>query len=180
MRRRRTVGGAGLLVLLVWAAPAPAEDQGGFGINEAIRAGEAQRAAQGHPAAVGPLPARPEYAALPAYTGTLGDQSIRLRLGPKPDERDSVHGEYILGTAPGVRLLAGEYEGDTFLMEESDDGTRVSGDWEGTIDATGTVRGTWSDPYDPSVSLPFVIRPLGKRVIPPPAPESSQSAASGR
>ena len=168
------------MVLLICAGPALAGDQDGFGINEAIRAGEAQRAALGHPAAAQPLPARPDFAALPVYTGTLGSQPIRLRIGPKSDERDSFHGEYTLGTAPGVRLLAGEYEDETFLMEESDDGIRVSGNWEGTIDATGSVRGTWTDPYDPSVSLPFVIRPLGKRVIPPPAPEARQSAVSGR
>lgn len=171
---RRAAGRAGVVVFLALAGPALAED-GGFGINDAIRAGEAQRAAQGHPAAAQALPPRPAYAALPVYTGTLGNQPIRLRIGPKPDERDSFHGEYTRGSQPGVRLLAGEYEGETFLMEESDDGTRVSGNWEGTIDAAGVVRGTWTDPYDRSVSLPFMIRPLGKRVIPAPEAGSAQN-----
>lgn len=66
-----------------------------------------------------------------------------------------------------MRLLAGEYADGGFLMEESDDGTRVSGQWEGTIDAAGAVRGQWSDPAQPGRTLPFMIRPLSVLVIPP-------------
>ncbi|MGN5479703.1 hypothetical protein ACTMU2_30900 [Cupriavidus basilensis] len=86
---------------------------------------------------------------------------MRLRIGPKPDERDSLRGEYTANGVAGVRLLAGEWEDGSFLMEESDDGTRVSGNWEGTIDASGAVRGTWTDAFNPAIVLPFFIRPLG-------------------
>ncbi|WP_354685838.1 hypothetical protein [Cupriavidus necator] len=138
----------------------------GLGINQAIRDGEARRSAALSTGAPKPLVPRPEYAALPVYVGKVGDEPVRLRLGPKPDERDSVRGEYT-GRGAGVRLLAGEWEDGAFLMEESDDGTRVSGNWEGTIDASGAVRGTWTDAFNPAVVLPFSIRPLGVLVIPP-------------
>ncbi len=140
----------------------------GFGINEAIRDGEARRGTQlSTGAAPRPLSPRPEFASLPVYAGTLGGQPVRLRLGPKPDERDSVHGEYSVGRTGGVRLLAGEYENGAFLMEESNDGTHVTGNWEGTIDGAGVVHGNWTDPLNPAIVLPFMIRPLGVLVIPP-------------
>ncbi|MGT2495238.1 hypothetical protein ACU4GD_45060 [Cupriavidus basilensis] len=64
--------------------------------------------------------------------GTLGDQPVRLAARAQAgSERDSVHGEYSVGRAGGVRLLAGEYENGAFLMEESNDGTHVTGNWEG-------------------------------------------------
>ncbi|MCY1289384.1 hypothetical protein D9M68_543610 [compost metagenome] len=138
----------------------------GLGINQAIRDGEARRGNALSTAAARPLAPRPEYARLPVYVGKVGDQPVRLRLGPKPDERDSVRGEYS-GRGAGVRLLAGEWENGAFLMEESDDGTRVTGNWEGNIDASGAVRGTWTDAFNPAIVLPFFIRPLGVLVIPP-------------
>jgi len=147
------------------AAPQAAPDA--LGLNQAIREGEVRRGTDGSTAQGSPLAPRPEYAKLPVYVGTIGDQPVRLRLGPKPDERDSVRGEYAIGNKPGVRVLAGEYENGGFLMEESDDGTHVTGNWEGTIDAAGVVRGTWTDALNPANALPFMIRPLGSLVIPP-------------
>ncbi|WP_035860151.1 hypothetical protein [Cupriavidus sp. SK-3] len=163
----------------------------GFGINQAIREGESKRGTQlSTGAAPKALAPRPEYASLPVYVGTLGDQPVRLRLGPKPDERDSVHGEYSVGRAGGVRLLAGEYENGAFLMEESNDGAHVTGNWEGTIDGAGVVHGNWTDPVNPAIVLPFMIRPLGVLVIPPfdmtpssgitYAPPAPKSSISGR
>ncbi|MEM5428401.1 hypothetical protein VSR71_08125 [Cupriavidus oxalaticus] len=137
-----------------------------LGINQAIRDGEARRGTALSTGAPRPLAPRSEYASLPVYVGKVGDQPVRLRLGPKPDERDSVRGEYS-GRGAGVRLLAGEWENGAFLMEESDDGTRVTGNWEGNIDASGAVRGTWTDAFNPAIVLPFFIRPLGVLVIPP-------------
>ncbi|SCB34595.1 hypothetical protein [Cupriavidus alkaliphilus] len=175
-----TLGAAAVLALAGAAQAAPATELStgpvngaagaeALGLNQAIRDGEARRGASGAALSTGParpLAPRPEYASLPVYVGKVGDQPVRLRLGPKPDERDSVRGEYS-GRGAGVRLLAGEWEDGAFLMEESDDGTRVSGNWEGTIDASGAVRGTWTDAFNPAIVLPFFIRPLGMLVIPP-------------
>jgi len=161
-------GGTELSTASAAAAPAaPQAEPDALGLNQAIREGEARRGTDGSTVMASPLAPHPEYARLPVYVGTVGDQPVRLRLGPKPDERDSVRGEYAIGNKPGVRLLAGEYENGGFLMEESDDGTHVTGNWEGTIDAAGAVRGTWTDALNPAIALPFMIRPLGSLVIPP-------------
>jgi hypothetical protein len=140
---------------------------GAFGINDAIRAGETRRGVLSTSQTPPPvLQPHPEYARLPVYVGRVGDRPVRLRIGPKTDTRDSVQGEYAVDGQPGVRLLSGEYDNGSFLMEESSDGTAVTGNWEGNIDQAGVVRGTWSDPNDQSIVLPFVIRPLGALVIP--------------
>ncbi len=67
-----------------------------------------------------------------------------------------------------MRLLSGEWNEGAFLMEESDDGTRVSGNWEGRIDQNGAVSGTWTDAFNPAIVLPFFIRPLGGYLVIPP------------
>jgi hypothetical protein len=140
---------------------------GAFGINDAIRAGETRRGvlstSQTPPPVLRP---HPEYARLPVYVGNVGNRPVRLRIGPKTDTRDSVQGEYAVDGQPGVRLLSGEYDNGSFLMEESSDGTAVTGNWEGNIDQAGVVRGNWSDPNDRAIVLPFLIRPLGPLVIP--------------
>lgn len=167
---------------------------GGFGINEAIRAGEAARGTSLSTGPVRVLTPRQEYSRYPTYVGTVGDKPVRMRIAPKIDTRDSLQGEYQIGDDKGVRLLSGEWEDGAFLMEESDDGTRVSGNWEGQIDRNGAVRGTWTDADNPAIVLPFFIRPFGGYlVIPafdmtpssgityaPPAPKSSISTGKPR
>lgn len=157
----------------------PAASAGDLGLSEAIREGEVRRGkAPSASAATAPLAPRAEYARLPVYIGKVGDKPVRLRIGPKPDERDSLRGEYTTNGVPGVRLLAGEWEDGSFLMEESDDGTRVSGNWEGTIDASGAVRGTWTDGFNQAVVLPFFIRPLGSVLVIPPSGMTPASAVT--
>jgi len=146
-----------------------ADGQGGaFGINDAIRAGETKRGTSLSTGPAGPLAPRPEYAKYPVYTGTIGDKPVRLRVAPKADTRDSLQGEYTIGDGKGVRLLSGEWQDGSFLMEESDDGTRVSANWEGQIDQQGAIRGTWTDTIHPDIVLPFFIRPLGGYLVIPP------------
>jgi hypothetical protein len=154
------------------------EQGGGLGINDAIRAGEAKRGNSLSTGSAGPLSPRPEYAKYPVYTGTLGDKPVRLRVAPKTDTRDSLQGEYSIGDGKSVRLLSGEWEDGSFLMEESDDGTRVSGNWEGQIDQQGVVRGTWTDAFNPAIILPFVIRPLGGSLVIPPFDSRQGSGAT--
>lgn len=142
--------------------------QGGFGINDAIRSGEAKRGASLSTGPARMLTPRQEYSQYPVYVGTVGDKQVRMRIAPKTDTRDSLQGEYSIGDGKGVRLLSGEWDNGTFLMEESDDGTRVSGNWEGQIDRQGAVRGTWTDAYNPAIVLPFLIRPFGGYLVIPP------------
>lgn len=156
---------------------------GDLGLNRAIADGEKRRAAKagnGFSAQTEPprvLQPQPDYAKYPVYTGVIGDMPIRMRLGRKPGEIDSVHGEYVAGQGPGVRLVTGEYENGGFLMEESDDGTHVTGTWEGSIDPHGIVRGTWTDVAHDGHTLPFVLRPVAVVVIPPYDAAANSNAA---
>lgn len=143
-------------------------DGGPLGINDAIRAGEARRGTSLSTGPIRVLSPRPEYAQYPVYVGTVGDRTVRMRVAPKTDTRDSLQGEYAIGDGKGVRLLSGEWDNGSFLMEESDDGTRVSGNWEGQIDQNGAVRGTWTDAFNPAIVLPFFIRPFGGYLVIPP------------
>ncbi|WP_197337430.1 hypothetical protein [Ralstonia solanacearum] len=161
------------------AISAPAAD---LGLNRAVADGERRRGTADNSVSAQTAPPRvlqpqPEYAKYPVYTGTLGEVPIHMRLGTKPGEIDSVHGEYFAGKGPGVRLVTGEYENGGFLMEESDDGTHVTGTWEGAIDARGVVRGTWADAAHDGRTLPFVLRPVAVVVIPPYDAAANSNAA---
>ena len=90
--------------------------------------------------------------------GTLGDAQIQMRLQPKEDPAEGLEGDYIVFGSSGRILLAGETEADGLLMEESANGTDVSGQWEGRQDGVA-VRGTWQS-ADGSVSKPFVLTPV--------------------
>ena len=117
----------------------------------ALLAGPAQ-AADASPAAGGMF-ARPVL-----LRGTLGDAQIQMKLQPKADPTEGIEGEYIVFGRSGHILLAGETESGGLLMEESENGTDVSGQWEGQQDGAA-VRGTWQS-ADGSVSKPFVLMPV--------------------
>ncbi|GCB04553.1 hypothetical protein PSUB009319_21840 [Ralstonia sp. SET104] len=159
---------------------------GDLGLNRAVadgdkRRAQAHKAGNGFSAQTAPpnvLQPQPDYAKYPVYTGVIGDMPIHMRLGRKTGEIDSVHGEYVAGNASGVRLVTGEYENGGFLMEESDDGTHVTGTWEGSIDARGIVRGTWTDVAHDGHMLPFVLRPVAVVVIPPYDAAANSNAAA--
>jgi len=161
---------------------------GDLGLNRAIADGDKRRAAKAAKAAGNGFSAQtdqphalqpqPDYAKYPVYTGVIGDVPIHMRLGRKTGEIDSVHGEYTAGKGQAVRLVTGEYENGGFLMEESDDGTNVTGTWEGAIDARGIVHGTWTDVAHGGGTLPFVLRPVAVVVIPPYDAAANSNAAT--
>jgi hypothetical protein len=64
-------------------------------------------------------------------------------------------------------------------MEESDDGTTVTGLWEGQIDARGVVRGEWTDAFDRQRVLPFVLVPISVAVIPPYVQDNTSASNAG-
>ncbi|MCA8066826.1 hypothetical protein LGM89_19510 [Burkholderia sp. AU31624] len=113
-------------------------------------------AQQDEPAMARPLKPNPEFARLPRYEGTLGDRPIVVHLGPKTDE-EGVHGEYQFADTGEVVLLAGDRDGDTLEIEESNDGTNITGVWIGRFDATGALKADRmnSDESDPQ---PVVLR----------------------
>ncbi|CAN7375236.1 hypothetical protein LJR034_002114 [Caballeronia sp. LjRoot34] len=128
-----------------------------------------------------PLTPNPAFARFPTYVGTLGDKQIEMKLGAKTDERTGVHGEYRFAGASTVILVAGDRDGDTLEIEESNDGTHITGNWVGKFAADGSVSGERMD-ADDSNPLPFDLKPVGSGVVPAAAagavaPKVPQSAA---
>ncbi|WP_322043547.1 hypothetical protein [Paraburkholderia sp. J67] len=114
------------------------------------------------PAAVhSSLKPNPEFARLPQYAGTLGKRHIVMRLGAKtdPDDPTGVHGEYQFGDTGEVILIAGDRSGATLEAEESNDGTRITGNWVGTFAADGTLSGERME-VDDSNPVPFELKPV--------------------
>jgi hypothetical protein len=60
-------------------------------------------------------------------------------------------------------LIAGELDEGEFTMEESADGTHISGVWTGDVvegSCGRVIRGTWREEKDPPRPYPFVLRKL--------------------
>jgi hypothetical protein len=85
--------------------------------------------------------------------GKLGEKSIQMRLRPKPQADEGLEGEYFYFGRSAKILLAGEAEGDDLVMEESENGTDVSGQWEGKRQGD-SLRGTWTS-ADGTETRPF-------------------------
>ncbi|MFL9947437.1 hypothetical protein PQR68_15775 [Paraburkholderia agricolaris] len=106
-----------------------------------------------------PLKPSPEFAKFPRYVGTLGKRQIVLRLGAKTDDPAGVHGEYQYTDTGEVILIAGDRDGDTLEVEESNDGTHITGNWVGKFAADGSVSGDRMN-VDDSDPQPFDLKPL--------------------
>jgi hypothetical protein len=122
-----------------------------------------------------PLTPNPEYARFPRYVGTLGDRQIEMKLGAKTDEPSGVHGEYRFAGSPNVILVAGDRDGDTLEIEESNDGTHITGNWVGKIAADGSLSGERMDPDD-SNGQPFDLHPAVAGVKLPAMPAGAAKA----
>ncbi len=107
------------------------------------------------------LPLKPgaEFAKFPRYAGTLGARQIVLRLGPKTDDPSGVHGEYQFTDTGEVILIAGDRDGDTLEVEESNDGTHITGNWVGKFAADRSLAGDRMN-VDDTNPQPFDLRPL--------------------
>lgn len=106
-----------------------------------------------------PLKPSPEFAKFPQYAGTLGQRQIVLRLGAKTDDPSGVHGEYQFADTGEVILIAGDRDGDTLEVEESNDGTHITGNWVDKFAADGSIEGERMN-VDDSNPLEFSLRPL--------------------
>ena len=99
-----------------------------------------------------PLFARPVV-----LRGTLNGAPIQMELHLKPGETDAVEGDYfVLGQNNVKVLLAGEFEEDALMMEESVNGKDVSGLWDGVYDGA-SLSGNWSS-VDGASSRPFTLK----------------------
>ncbi|MFM0214815.1 hypothetical protein [Paraburkholderia caledonica] len=128
-----------------------------------------------------PLRPSPEFARFPRYSGMLGSRQIVLRLGPKTDDPSGVHGEYQFTDTGEVILIAGDRDGDTLEVEESNDGTHITGNWVGKFAADGSVAGDRMN-VDDSNPQPFDLKPLAAGQAVPAAaaaPKDGKTAAGG-
>jgi hypothetical protein len=116
-----------------------------------------------------PLKPNPAFAKFPRYAGTLGSRQIVLRLGAKTDDPSGVHGEYQFADTGEVILIAGDRDGDTLEVEESNDGTRITGNWVSKFAANGSLLGDRMN-VDDSDPQPFDLHPLAAG---PPAPSAA-------
>jgi hypothetical protein len=124
-----------------------------------------------------PLKPSPEFAKFPQYAGTLGKRQIVLRLGAKTDDPSGVHGEYQFADTGEVILIAGDRDGDTLEVEESNDGTHITGNWVGKFAADGSIEGERMN-VDDSNPLEFSLRPLAAgQKAPSTAPVQAQKPA---
>jgi hypothetical protein len=126
-----------------------------------------------------PLKPSPEFAKFPRLVGTLGSRQIVLRLGPKTDDPSGVHGEYQYTDTGEVILIAGDRDGDTLEVEESNDGTHITGNWVGKFAADGSVAGDRMN-VDDSDPQPFDLRPLAAgQPVPAATAQTAPPAAGG-
>jgi hypothetical protein len=122
-----------------------------------------------------PLKPSPEFAKFPRYAGMLGTRQIVLRLGAKTDDPAGVHGEYQYTDTGEVILIAGDRDGDTLEVEESNDGTHITGNWVGKFAADGSVAGDRMK-VDDSDPQPFDLKPLAAGQAVPAASAAGSSA----
>jgi hypothetical protein len=128
-----------------------------------------------------PLKPSPEFAKFPRYAGMLGSRQIVLKLGPKSDDPSGVHGEYQFTDNGAVILIAGDRDGDTLEVEESNDGTHITGNWVGKFAADGSVAGDRMN-VDDSDPQPFDLKPLaaGQAVPAPGTPATATPKATAQ
>jgi hypothetical protein len=177
---------AALLALAGCNSPMPPGSSGASGVVPADQREPSGADAHGAQAAIKelalppqkPLTPNAEYARFPRYVGTLGDRQIEMKLGAKTDEPSGVHGEYKFAGSPNVILVAGDRDGDTLEIEESNDGTHITGNWVGKFAADGSVSGERMDP-DESNAQPFDLRPaVPGKALPPMGAAKAPAAPS--
>lgn len=102
-------------------------------------------------ASLAPLFARPV-----TLRGTLDGVQIQMELRLKPGETDAFEGNYFVAGQGSKVLLAGEFEEDALMMEESVNGKDVSGLWDGVYDGA-VLSGNWSS-VDGATLRPFLLK----------------------
>jgi hypothetical protein len=90
------------------------------------------------------------------FRGTLGDMPIQATVRPKEIVDEGLEGEYFIFGRSQKILLAGELDGDSIFLEESENGTNISGQWEGKL-VGDSIKGTWLS-ADESISKPFSLK----------------------
>jgi hypothetical protein len=110
-----------------------------------------------------------------ALRGNLGGEPVQVNLRTKADFEDGIEGDYFRFGSSQKVLLVGEIEGEELFLEESENGSDVSGQWEGKL-AGDVITGEWQS-VDGKISKPFQIRvvsPISKPNASPSVKPSKQ------
>lgn len=99
--------------------------------------------------------------------GTIGDDGVQVTIRPKVPADEGFEGEYFFFGQSLKILIAGDIDGELFQLEESQDGTHISGEWDGIVSGD-KVTGTWVS-ADGSVTKPFALQ-----IMPPPDAAASR------
>lgn len=141
------------------------------------------------PAAVAPeAPAAavsPAAPAIPALflkpvllRGTLGDVNVQVQIRPKAEIDEGIEGEYFIFGNTAQILLAGEIEGDILFMEESENGTNISGQWDGKLEGD-ILAGSWMS-ADGSFTKPFSLKVVPLKPATPARNGKKAAAKAGK
>lgn len=122
------------------------------------------------------VPARSPLFLKPVFLrGTLGDQNVQVNIRPKEQIDEGLEGEYFVFGRSLKILLAGEMEDTTLFMEESENGTDISGQWDGKLNGD-TLTGSWMS-ADGSVTRPFSLKVIPAEVPQPASPKKVSANA---
>ncbi|MCE1249460.1 MAG: hypothetical protein LWW82_01870 [Comamonadaceae bacterium] len=86
-------------------------------------------------------------------------QRLQLQLTPHPELAESVRGSLQRGSQRS--LLAGDVDGGTLTLEESDDGQRISATWLGDVvegSCGREIRGQWQREGASAAPQRFILR----------------------
>lgn len=108
-------------------------------------------------------PVQPQLFVKPmVFRGTLGDKQVQVSIRPKEVADEGLEGEYFVFGSSQKVLLAGDAEGDALLLEESENGKDISGQWDGKLEGD-ILSGNWTS-ADFSVTRPFLLKILSTDV----------------
>ena len=108
------------------------------------------------------------------FRGVVGDINVQVNIRPKADIDEGIEGEYFIFGNSHKILLAGEIEGNQLFMEESENGTNISGQWDGKLEGDSLV-GSWMS-ADGTITKPFTLKAVVQK---PAAPaHAAKKAAS--
>jgi hypothetical protein len=110
------------------------------------------------------------------FRGVVGDINVQVNIRPKADIDEGIEGEYFIFGNSHKILLAGEIEGDQLFMEESENGTNISGQWDGKLEGDSLV-GSWMS-ADGTITKPFTLKAVVQKPAAAPAHAAKKAASN--
>ncbi|MFC7287774.1 hypothetical protein ACFQPC_06960 [Herminiimonas glaciei] len=110
------------------------------------------------------------------FRGVVGDINVQVNIRPKADIDEGIEGEYFIFGNSHKILLAGEIEGNQLFMEESENGTNISGQWDGKLEGDSLV-GSWMS-ADGTITKPFTLKAVVQKPAAAPAHAAKKAASN--